>query len=155
MRFAVAALLLFAGGCFVEEPPRPRRPVEHYSLPPPKVRRVEMSQVDFHSAAAKHALHSVEYRDCGRGGAGRVVIVFNAAGNVIRSSVVDARYTEEAESCVLARFHVVHVPSFTSETEHAVSFRIWLPQPYEAPPDDGEPYTDDQQRDESPVPTSM
>ena len=113
-----------------------------------------MSQVDFDSAAAKSALRSVEYRDCGQGGAGRVVLVFDDAGNVIRASVFDARYTDEAEKCVLSRFHIVHVPPFTSEYTHAIGWRIFLPQPYAPKPDtDDDP--DQDERDEQPLPTAM
>jgi len=69
----------------------------------------------------------------------------------VRASVLDLRYTEEAETCVLARFHVVHVPAFSAESEHAVGSRIWLPQPYASAP-----VTPDQgERDENPVPISL
>jgi len=155
MRYALAALMLFSTGCFIEEPPPPRTPSshEHYSLPPPRAPRVEMSQNDFDSAAARRALHAVEYRDCGQGGAGRIVLVFNPSGNVIRASVADARYTEGVERCVLARFQVVHVPPFLSEEEHAVGFRIFVPQPYEAPPTIDP--DQEEREDANPVPTSM
>jgi len=144
--YAIAALSLLGSACAVHLPmgePAAVREEPRWESTKVAEPRVEMSQGDFDSAAAKVAMRAVEYRDCGRGGAGRIVLVFGASGNVVRSALLDARYDEAAEKCVLARFHTVHVPPFTAEEEHAVGWRIWLPQPYESP------------AEESPVPTSM
>jgi hypothetical protein len=155
MRHAIAALAMFGTACFPAQSPRaPAYSRDGCCWVSTKVRkpRVEMSHDgEFDSGATKAAMRAVEYRDCGRGGAGRIVLVFGPSGSVVRSAVVDARYDPDAEKCVLERFHVVHVPPFTAEEEHAVGWRIWLPQPYESPSDDPE----QDGREESPVPTSM
>lgn len=80
----------------------------------------------FDSVGTKQALRAVDYKDCGTGGAAKLVLVFGSSGSVLRAGIVEGKLAPETERCVLSRFQAVRVRPFAA-TEHAVSWRIWVP----------------------------
>lgn len=63
-------------------------------------------------AAAKSALSSVPYKDCGSGGAGKVQVTFGPNGNVTSAVVTAGDYDGGTKNCIQNRFRSAKVPAY-------------------------------------------
>lgn len=79
----------------------------------------------FDQSAARTALADVPYKDCGGGGVGQVVVVFDTSGSVLSSTVTSGDYDSATKSCISGRFKSPKVSAF-SGTPQAVTWKITL-----------------------------
>lgn len=97
-------------------------------------------QDTFDVASAKKELAAVDYKDCGKGGAGKILVTLSTDGTVERVVVAEGSWQPEVAICVTRRFAEIKVAPFTGAS-HTVKYAVALegapaaPTPtYSAPP---------------------
>ncbi|MBI2389987.1 MAG: zinc-ribbon domain-containing protein [Deltaproteobacteria bacterium] len=91
--------------CMMGGPKEPPKPAETAKPAP-------AAGAEFDKAAAKSALSSVPYKDCGSGGAGKVQVTFAPSGSVSSAVVTSGEYDPGTKSCIQNRFKGAKVPAF-------------------------------------------
>lgn len=79
---------------------------------------------EFDKGAARSALSSVPYKDCGSGGGGSVTVTFAPSGSAVSASV-SGDYDGGTKSCIASRFKAAKVPAFGGPSK-TVSWKISL-----------------------------
>lgn len=67
--------------------------------------------------AAKEALSSVPYKDCGTGGPGKVVVTFDPSGHASKVEVI-GNFTPATSACIATRFRSARVPAFDADEKN-------------------------------------
>ncbi len=80
----------------------------------------------FDREAARRALQSIVYDDCGKGGGGKLMVTFDPSGKCASARVTDGEFEETVRACIEARFAKVSVPPFDG-APRTVRISISLP----------------------------
>lgn len=141
MRGFGLAVLLFAAPTLAQTPsPVPTTMSEDGTTTPPSAPVAKDDTFD--PTVARAALAGVGYKDCGKGGAGKVLITFATDGTVERVVLAEGSYQPPVAVCVTRRFSLIGIAPFTGKS-HTVQWSIALeggpaPAPtgatYSAPP---------------------
>lgn len=132
--FGLCALLFASPALAQNASPVPTSMPEEGTPPPPNA-----SGDTFDAAAAKKVLGEVEYKDCGKGGPGKILVTFSTDGTVERVVLAEGSWQPEVAICVTRRFSELKVAPFTGAS-HTVKYAVQLeggPVPattYTAPP---------------------
>ncbi len=96
----------------------------------------------FDADAARKVLSGVEYKDCGKGGPGKLLVTFAADGTVERVVLAEGSWQPPVAICVTRRFSEIGVMPFTGSS-HTVKWSVVLeagappPATYASPPESG------------------
>lgn len=93
-------------------------PEEGAVLAPPKTDT-------FDADAARKVLSGVEYKDCGKGGPGKLLVTFAPDGTVERVVVAEGSWQPPVAICVTRRFSEIGVMPFTGSA-HTVKWSVVL-----------------------------
>jgi hypothetical protein len=143
--FGLCALLFASPALAQTASPVPTSMPEDGSPPLPPSTTTKPGDDTFDAAAAKKALGAVDYKDCGKGGPGKILVTFTNDGSVERVVLAEGSWQPEVAICVTRRFADAKVPAFIGAT-HTVKYAVQLeggpPAPaatYAAPPPGGAP----------------
>jgi hypothetical protein len=79
----------------------------------------------FDADAAKKVLSGVEYKDCGKGGPGKLLVTFSTDGTVERVVLAEGSWQPPVAICVTRRFSEIGVAPFTGSS-HTVKWSVAL-----------------------------
>ena len=87
----------------------------------------------FDVAAAKKELSAVDYKDCGKGGPGKILVTFSTDGTIERVVLAEGTWQPEVAVCVTRRFAAISVTPFVGGS-HTVKYAVQLEGGVPAPP---------------------
>jgi hypothetical protein len=82
---------------------------------------------EFDRGAARTALATTMYKDCGQGGDGHVIVTFSADGTVSSARIEDGDYSDDTEACIVGRFESIRMAPYCGSF-HRVRWQITLPE---------------------------